>query len=121
MFEKNKFYKLIPRNLANCGRRKRAITEKELDRLGFLKKDILPSRKVTDRIWYLVLEMKTLLLQTDVTEDLEADEGDEKEGRVLNYWMTTTTTVTSHSYTVTSTFASLLCTYDGFTYATCGR
>ena len=76
---------------------------------------------MTDRIWYLVLEMKTLLLQTDVTEDLEADEGDEKEGRVLNYWMTTTTTVTSHSYTVTSTFASLLCTYDGFTYATCGR
>ena len=64
---------------------------------------------------------------TDLQVEVEAatleedEEEDGREERVLNYWMTTTTTVTSHSYTVTSTFASLLCTYDGFTYATCGR
>ena len=65
--------------------------------------------------------MWTLLLQVEVGADTLEEDEDGREVRVLNYWMTTTTTVTSHSYTVTSTFASLLCTYDGFTYATCGR
>jgi len=95
------------RNLGNCGRRKRAIAERELD-LGRLRanpEQIQPSRKVE--------------VEADTLEEDEEEDG--REERVLNYWMTTTTTVTSHSYTVTSTFASLLCTYDGFTYATCGR
>jgi len=93
------------RNLGNCGRRKRAIAKREVDitQLGEKLEEIRPSRKV------------------EPSDTLEEDDMDAREERVLNYWMTTTTTVTSHSYTVTSTFASLLCTYDGFTYATCGR
>merc|ERR1712038_506422 len=87
------------RNLGNCGRRKRAIAKREVDitQLGDNLEEIRPSRKV------------------ELSDTLEEDDMDAREERVLNYWMTTTTTVTSHSYTVTSTFASLLCTYDGFT------
>ena len=39
--------------------------------------------------------------------------------RYMNYWMTTTTTLTSISYTATSTFASIICSPTGFTYVTC--
>ena len=39
--------------------------------------------------------------------------------RYMNYWMTTTTTLTSISYTATSTFASIICSPTGFTHVTC--
>ena len=43
----------------------------------------------------------------------------EKEGRFLNYWLTTTLTTTITTYTATSSVASLVCTPAGYTVQGC--
>merc|ERR1712226_1721176 len=47
-------------------------------------------------------------------EDLE-----KRHGRFVNYWITTTFTSTTTSYTATSTLKSIYCTPNGFTYNNC--
>merc|ERR1712018_297715 len=44
---------------------------------------------------------------------------DDRQGKLLNYWMTRTVTTTAYSYTVTSKMASLACTPQGFPYLRC--
>merc|ERR1712099_1976 len=41
---------------------------------------------------------------------VDSTEGADRDQRYMNYWLTTTTTVTQYSYTVTSKIASLQCT-----------
>ena len=48
-----------------------------------------------------------------------SDEELEREGKFLNYWMTTTVVSTSYSYTATSSIASVVCTPVGYTEANC--
>merc|ERR1712223_1817268 len=57
-------------------------------------------------------------VQNTLDENLDEPEG-KREVRYMNYWMTTTTTLTSISYTATSTFASIICSPTGFTHVTC--
>ena len=49
-----------------------------------------------------------------------SERAEDREGRFLLYWMTTTSTSTSTSYTATSTMATLECTPNGFTLNACG-
>merc|ERR1712223_1289649 len=59
-------------------------------------------------------------VQNTLDENLDELEGNgEREVRYMNYWMTTTTTLTSISYTATGTFASIICSPTGFTHVTC--
>ena len=51
--------------------------------------------------------------------DSSNTELDEREGKFLNYWMTTTVTNTFLSYTATGSMASAICTPIGFTYTFC--
>jgi hypothetical protein len=72
---------------------------------GQLEGDIRPSRQQAEE---------------DETQALEVDSAQERDERYLNYWMTTTTTVTELSYTVTSKMASIHCTPRlGWSYITC--
>ena len=46
-------------------------------------------------------------------------EGDKREGRWLNYWITTTITTATTSYTATATIASVVCTPYGYSVSQC--
>ena len=68
-------------------------------------------------------------METEQMEGLEDDDDDEglesgllnneREGRGLLYWATSTDISTSTTYTGTSTLASLLCTPSAFTLSEC--
>ena len=53
---------------------------------------------------------------TDLVSGMEISQ---KEGRFLNYWLTTTITTTYTTYTGTSSVASLICTPADYTNAGC--
>merc|ERR1712113_386387 len=52
--------------------------------------------------------------------DIESSQKDmdQRQGRFVNYWITTTFTTTT-SYTPTSTLASIICTPVGYSFANC--
>merc|ERR1719192_274447 len=78
-------------------RKRRMITD------GTALGDITPSRKTDGE-----------------QEETDLVEGAEREKRYMNYWLTTTTTLTQYSYTVTSKIASLQCTPRiGWEYQSC--
>ena len=54
-------------------------------------------------------------------EDLESSLDRKREGKFLLYWMTTTLTSTSTSYTATSTLATLDCTPTSYSLSQCGK
>merc|ERR1719232_2003708 len=51
--------------------------------------------------------------------EIESSQGEERQGKFVNYWITTTFTTTSTSFTVTSSIASLICSPIGWTYNVC--
>merc|ERR1711950_31445 len=53
--------------------------------------------------------------------DIESSQEDmeERHGRFVNYWITTTFTSTKTANTATSTLKSIYCTPNGFTYNNC--
>merc|ERR1712072_89572 len=53
--------------------------------------------------------------------DIESSQEDveERHGRFVNYWITTTFTSTTTSFTSTGTIGSILCTPIGYTYNNC--
>merc|ERR1711997_509974 len=53
--------------------------------------------------------------------DIESSQKDmdQRQGRFVNYWITTTFTSTTTSYTATSTLASIICTPVGYSFANC--
>merc|ERR1711997_380983 len=53
--------------------------------------------------------------------DIEPSQEDveERHGRFVNYWITTTFTSTTTSFTSTGTIGSILCTPIGYTYNNC--
>merc|ERR1711933_265755 len=57
----------------------------------------------------------------DPENDLQSshEEASEREGRFVKYWITTTFTSTTTSYTATSSIGSIICTPNGWTYANC--
>ena len=55
----------------------------------------------------------------DITDLISGMELSQKEGRFLNYWLTTTITSTFTTYTDTSSVASLVCTPAGYTNDGC--
>ena len=62
-------------------------------------------------------------MRPDGSEEEELEGGQEKEerpGRGLLYWATSTDISTSTTYTGTSTLASLACTPSAFTLSECG-
>ena len=58
--------------------------------------------------------------QEDMVESGVSERAEDREGKFLLYWMTTTTTSTSTSFTSTTTLATLACTPNGFTISACG-
>merc|ERR1712024_124244 len=44
---------------------------------------------------------------------------DQRQGRFVNYWITTTFTSTTTSFTATSSLASIICTPIGYSFANC--
>jgi hypothetical protein len=54
-----------------------------------------------------------------ITNLISGKELTEREGRFLNYWITTTITTTYTTYTGTSSLASLICTPAGYTLDGC--
>merc|ERR1711997_467962 len=80
-------------------RKRRMITD------GTALADISPSRKADEEV------------DSDLVDSAEDTHRDK---RYMNYWLTTTTTVTQYSYTVTSKIASLQCTPKiGWEYQSC--
>ena len=55
----------------------------------------------------------------DINELISGLDLTEREGRYLNYWLTTTITTTFTSFTATSSVASLICTPAEYTNAGC--
>ena len=55
----------------------------------------------------------------DINDIISGMEISQKEGRFLNYWLTTTITTTFTTYTATSSVASLVCTPAGYTNDGC--
>merc|ERR1712113_1309394 len=53
--------------------------------------------------------------------DIESSQKDmdQRQGRFVNYWITTTFPSTTPSYTATSTLASIICTPVGYSFANC--
>merc|ERR1711997_432921 len=53
--------------------------------------------------------------------DIESSQEDveERQGRFVNYWITTTFTSTTTSFTSTGTIGSILCTPIGYTFNNC--
>merc|ERR1711936_13379 len=58
---------------------------------------------------------------SEASSDIESSQEDmeERHGRFVNYWITTTFTSTTTAYTATSTLKSIYCTPNGFTYNNC--
>merc|ERR1711990_448284 len=81
--------------LITCARRRRRLSEASSD---VQTEDISPS-----------------------ASDIESSQEDmeERHGRFVNYWITTTFTSTKTAYTATSTLKSIYCTPNGFTYNNC--
>merc|ERR1719507_2229861 len=73
-------------------RKRRMITD------GTALGDISPSRKAEVEV------------DPELATQVDSGEGADRDKRYMNYWLTTTTTVTQYSYTVTSKIASLQCT-----------
>merc|ERR1711933_656938 len=53
--------------------------------------------------------------------DIESsqEDMDQRQGRFVNYWITTTFTSTTTSFTATSTLASIICTPIGYSFNNC--
>merc|ERR1711893_469038 len=66
------------------------------------------------------------ILQDDVMEikdiDLQgsSDDSEDRDGKLLLYWLTTTSYFSTTSYTDTVTIASVTCTPSGATWSACG-
>ena len=59
-------------------------------------------------------------MKTSTSPENEKElEGDKREGRWLNYWITTTITTATTSYTATATIASVVCTPYGYSVSQC--
>ena len=52
-------------------------------------------------------------------ESSQEDMEDTRQGRFVNYWITTTFTSTTTSFTSTGTLGSILCTPIGYTFNNC--
>merc|ERR1711862_832157 len=59
-------------------------------------------------------------VDSELGTQVESGDNEHRDKRYMNYWLTTTTTVTQYSYTVTSKIASLQCTPRiGWEYQSC--
>merc|ERR1712071_367577 len=70
--------------------------------------------------------IKATKLEDGVTSSLDEDKNfvevageEERKGKFLLYWMTTTSTSTTTTYTSTTTLHSISCTPSGFTISNC--
>merc|ERR1711936_522780 len=91
--------------LAACGKRRRRALQTALGDFN-IKSSPVDSINEDD---------KELELESGVK-----NKSNDRDGRFLLYWMTTTSTSTSTSYPSTSTLASLECTPSGFAINLCG-
>ena len=104
--------------MLTCKKKKRSILS---DSIGTTSEEISPA-KSTQRFQEAVEKIKVDIEfndKEDINELISGLDLTEREGRFLNYWLTTTTTTTFTSFTGTSTVASLLCTPPGYTNAGC--
>merc|ERR1719507_2543231 len=58
-------------------------------------------------------------MKSTSSDDKEEEEEAKREGRWLNYWITTTITTATTSFTATATIASVECTPYGYTVNAC--
>merc|ERR1711981_1412888 len=81
-----------------CAKKRRRSLKIINEHGGAAAKDILPSR-------------------SDIEPDteIESSQGEQRQGKFVNYWITTTST----SFTATSTIASVACSPVGWTYNVC--
>merc|ERR1711881_71254 len=100
--------------MLTCKKKKRSILNSVM---GETSEEIKPasSIKSLDRIKDDIEEDN----KDDVSQLLSGLEVSQKEGRFLNYWLTTTITTTFTTYTATSSLASLVCTPAGYTNDGC--
>ena len=59
--------------------------------------------------------------EDDAIESSQNKANPDRQGKFLLYWMTTTLTSTTTSYTATSTLASLECTPTSWSLSQCGK
>merc|ERR1711976_622434 len=64
--------------------------------------------------------VSSVVPEEERSNDLADVEGGLRNGKFVNYWITTTVTSTTTAFSTTQTIASILCTPYGFTYNQCG-
>merc|ERR1712223_1711065 len=101
---------------ADCGRRKR----RNADILNSLS-PVTPSttqwdEKDEDDILAVEFEREENLLDSGLIDA----SGNDRKGKFLLYWKTTTLTSTTTSFSSTTTLGTLECTPSGFTLSLCG-
>merc|ERR1712122_403539 len=90
--------------IPTCLKKRRRSLKILADHLADGGEEILPSRSLDDY---------------EPENEIESSQGEERQGKFVNYWITTTFTTTSTSFTVTSSIASLICSPIGWTYNVC--
>merc|ERR1712158_272458 len=90
--------------IPTCLKKRRRSLKILADHLADGGEEILPSRSLEDY---------------EPENEIESSQGEERQGKFVNYWITTTFTTTSTSFTVTSSIASLICSPIGWTYNVC--
>ena len=104
--------------MLTCKKKKRSVLN---DMLGMTQEEIKPaksSQSFEEAVEKIKVDIK-YQDKEDINNIISGLELTEREGRYLNYWLTTTITATFTTYTGTSTIASILCTPAGYTQAGC--
>merc|ERR1712083_306540 len=104
--------------MLTCKKKKRSILSTAM---GVASEDIKPAStiKTFDEAVEKIKEDIDENNKDDISDIISGLDLSQKEGRFLNYWLTTTITTTFTTFTATSSLASLICTPAGFTNAGC--
>merc|ERR1712117_930039 len=88
-----------------CGKKKRAvkvISDKSGEDLDIQPSSIIPEED-----------------NREPESEVMSSQGEDRKGKFVNYWITTTFTSTTTSYTSTLSIATIECTPNGWTYVQC--
>merc|ERR1711953_1241644 len=88
-----------------CGKKKRAvkvISDKSAEDLDIHPSSIYPEED-----------------NEEIESEVVSSQGEDRKGKFVNYWITTTFTSTTTSYTSTLSIATVECTPVGWTYVQC--
>ena len=104
--------------MLTCKKKKRSVLN---EMLGNTQDEIKPaksSQSFEEAVEKIKVDIK-YEDKEDINNIVSGLELTEREGKFLNYWLTTTITATFTTFTGTSSIASILCTPAGYTRAGC--